>query len=162
MPQLSSRNSSSARLHDPLDGLVLQVLRQAAETYPPCDITQVGDRRVRIVVAVAGFAIEDLSVSAAGKIVVVRGRRPAAGAATGFLHRGIALRQFQRTFALNEDFEVLYASLDRGLLTIELKMQISQAPMRTITIGPERSAATRNASTPGKARPATPRRAIAR
>lgn len=88
--------------------------------YPPYNIEQVSDHAFRITLAVAGFADEDLSITVEHKELVVRGRQTEDAAGRVFLHRGIAARQFQRTFLLADGVEVSGASLANGLLHIEL------------------------------------------
>ena len=88
--------------------------------YPPYNIEQVSDHGFRITLAVAGFAEDDLSITVEHKELVVRGRQTDDAAGRVFLHRGIAARQFQRTFLLADGVEVSGASLANGLLHIEL------------------------------------------
>ena len=88
--------------------------------YPPYNIEQVSDHAFRITLAVAGFAEDDLSITVEHKELVVRGRQTDDAAGRVFLHRGIAARQFQRTFLLADGVEVSGASLANGLLHIEL------------------------------------------
>ena len=87
--------------------------------YPPYTIEQVSDHAFRITLAVAGFADEDLSITVEDKELVVRGRQADDASGRVFLHRGIAARQFQRTFLLADGVEVSGASLANGLLHIE-------------------------------------------
>ncbi|MXQ08543.1 Hsp20 family protein [Alphaproteobacteria bacterium GH1-50] len=88
--------------------------------YPPYNIEQVSDHAFRITLAVAGFADDDLSITVEDKELVVRGRQADDTSGRVFLHRGIAARQFQRTFLLADGVEVSGASLANGLLHIEL------------------------------------------
>ena len=104
-----------------------------AETYPPYNIEHTGDARLRITLAVAGFAAEDLSVTIEENQLVVRGRLNNSEEKT-FLHRGIATRQFQRSFVLADGLQVLGADLNHGLLTIELERPQPEAAVKTIPI----------------------------
>ncbi len=124
---------------DPIANLISELVAQTARGYPPYDITQIAADRLRITLAVAGFNIDDLSVSILGRRVMVRGRRPAAATSEHaiLLHRGIALRQFQRSFAIADAVEVSGAALDRGLLSIDLKVKAAQAPVRVTVMEPE-------------------------
>ena len=110
-----------------------RVTKTAAEGYPPYNIEQRGDSGIRITLAVAGFAREDLSVHVEDNQLVIRGKQ---GEESGrlFLHRGIAARQFQRSFVLADGIEVTGASLDNGLLNIDLVRPLSEARVRKIEI----------------------------
>ena len=104
-----------------------------AESYPPYNIEHTSQERLKITLAVAGFATEDLSVTVEDKQLVVRGRLNSAEEKT-FLHRGIATRQFQRSFVLADGMEVLGAELNHGLLTIDLERPRPETAIRTIPI----------------------------
>lgn len=142
------RDFAPAGLPGSATGLIIQVASQAAETYPPYDIVEIDDRRLRIIIAVAGFTIDDLSVSVTGNTVAIRGRRPATERQTVYVHRGIATRQFQRTFAIDDAVEVTGAALDRGLLSIELERRSSdEEPKPSVARVPERRLALTGANT---------------
>jgi HSP20 family molecular chaperone IbpA len=108
--------------------LVERAAKAAAESYPPYNVEDVGEGRVRITLAVAGFAPEQLQVLVEDNQLIVSGRkdadsRPAdRGPADerAFLHRGIAARGFLRTFVLADRMEVEQALLEHGLLHIDL------------------------------------------
>jgi len=104
-----------------------------ADSYPPYNIEHSDEARLKITLAVAGFSAEDLGVSVEDNQLVVRGRVNGSQDKT-FLHRGIASRQFQRTFVLAEGIEVLAAELHHGLLTIELERPRHESVVRTIPI----------------------------
>ena len=104
-----------------------------AESYPPYNIEHTSDERLKITLAVAGFAAEDLSVTVEDNQLIVRGRLNNAEEKT-FLHRGIATRQFQRSFVLADGIEVLGAELNHGLLTIELERPPAENAVKTIPI----------------------------
>lgn len=110
--------------------------RAATEGYPPYNIEQVSDTLLRITIAVAGFEMDDLSVQLENNQLVIRGRKNAEenDEARVFLHRGIATRQFQRSFILSEDIEVTGASLDNGLLNIDLRRILPETTVQTIAI----------------------------
>lgn len=109
--------------------------RASAEGYPPYNIEQIGETRLRITVAVAGFEMDDLSVQLEQNQLVIRGRkREAEEDQRVFLHRGIATRQFQRSFILSDDIEVAGASLDNGLLNIDLTRILPETTVQTIAI----------------------------
>lgn len=126
-----------------------RIAKSAADSYPPYNIEQVGDSGFRITLAVAGFNREDLSVQLEDNQLVIRGKQ-ADDPNRVFLHRGIAARQFQRSFVLAEGIEVTGASLGNGLLHIDLRRPKPQPQVRTISIkttGTERDDAL-NVSTP--------------
>ncbi len=112
-----------------------RVSRAASEGYPPYNIEQIGDTQLRITIAVAGFEMDDLAVQLELNQLVIRGRK-AGEEEEGrvYLHRGIATRQFQRTFILSEDIEVAGASLDNGLLNIDLRRIVPETVVQTIKI----------------------------
>lgn len=103
------------------------------ESYPPYNIEHTSEERLKITLAVAGFAAEDLSVTVEDNQLVVRGRMDN-GEDRSFLHRGIATRQFQRSFVLADGIEVLGAELSHGLLTIELERPRAENAVRAIPI----------------------------
>lgn len=109
--------------------------RAASEGYPPYNIEQVSDTLLRITVAVAGFVMDDLSVQLEQNQLVIRGRKQSEEDENKvYLHRGIATRQFQRSFILSEDIEVVGATLDNGLLNIDLKRILPETVVQTIKI----------------------------
>ncbi|HEX4181482.1 MAG TPA: Hsp20 family protein [Caulobacteraceae bacterium] len=109
--------------------LVERAAKAAAESYPPYNVEEIADGRVRITLAVAGFAPGQLQVTVEdhNQLIVV-GRKDAEGRAgdkgsseeRAFLHRGIAARGFLRTFVLADRMEVEQALLEHGLLHIDL------------------------------------------
>ena len=105
---------------DQLERALDRVAKGAGDSYPPYNIEQIGDSALRITLAVAGFAREDLSVAVEDRQLVIAGRQHAEGTARTYLHRGIAARQFQRSFLLAEGIEVTGAELANGLLHVEL------------------------------------------
>jgi len=105
-----------------------------AESYPPYNIEHTSEERLKITLAVAGFAAEDLSVTVDDNQLIVRGRLNGNGEEKTFLHRGIATRQFQRSFVLADGIDVLGAELTHGLLTIELERPRAENAVKTIPI----------------------------
>ena len=108
-------------------------ISKTADGYPPYNVEQVGDNRLRITLAVAGFTEADLSVQIEDRQLVIRGKQ-ADDAARVYLHRGIAARQFQRSFVLAEGIEITGATLERGLLHVDLERQVIEPEVRNITI----------------------------
>lgn len=103
----------------------LDRVTKAAEGYPPYNVERIepeGDEplRLRITLAVAGFTEQQLDITVEEKELTIRGRQAEENGERIFLHRGIAARQFQRTFVLAEGMNVLGAELRNGLLSIDL------------------------------------------
>jgi HSP20 family molecular chaperone IbpA len=119
---------------------VLDRVTKAADGYPPYNIERLSrdDRdpeRLRITLAVAGFTLDQLEVSVEENQLVIRGRQTD-DKARKFIHRGIAARQFQRTFVLADGMEVLRADLKNGLLSIDLARPEPARIVRAISITP--------------------------
>lgn len=112
-----------------------RIAKTSTEGYPPYNIEQIGEDRIRITLAVAGFAEEDLHVYREGNQLVVAGRQQDKDDDERvFLHRGIASRQFQRNFMIAEGIDIEGASLDNGLLHIDLRQPLPEARVQTIKI----------------------------
>jgi HSP20 family molecular chaperone IbpA len=116
-----------------LERLLERTVKSAGDGYPPYNIEQTGEDSLRIALAVAGFAREELNVTVEDRQLVIRGKQTE-GTDRNFLHRGIAARQFQRAFVLAEGIEVTGAALENGLLTIELARPKADTITRTIDI----------------------------
>ncbi len=117
---------------------VLDRVTKAADGYPPYNIERLArdDRnpeRLRITLAVAGFTLDQLEVSVEENQLVIRGRQTD-DKTRKFIHRGIAARQFQRTFVLADGMEVLRADLKNGLLSIDLARPEPARIVRAISI----------------------------
>ena len=113
---------------------MLERVAKNADGYPPYNIEQTGDSRLRITLAVAGFAMDDLQITQEDNQLVIRGRHKDDGEGRHFLHRGIASRQFQRAFVLAERIEVEGAWLDNGLLHVDLRRPQPEVRVKTIRI----------------------------
>ena len=120
---------------DHLEQMLERLTKNGGEGYPPYNIEQTGPSSLRITLAVAGFTMDDLSISVEDSQLVIRGRQAEDGQGRVFLHRGIAARQFQRTFVLADGIEVKGAWLDSGLLHIDLERLQPESRARTIQIG---------------------------
>ena len=106
------------------------------DNYPPYNIEKVGDDRYRVALAVAGFAPDDLSITAEGNVLTISGKRAETDKSEGMLYHGIASRSFIRRFSLAEHVVVKDAQLSNGLLTIDLERQVPEAMKpRRIPIG---------------------------
>ncbi len=117
-----------------LDQLVERTAKSGADGYPPYNIKQRGEDHYRITLAVAGFAEEELSITLEDGHLVIRGRHSEEGQEQIFLHRGIAARQFQRSFVLADRVEVDAATLSHGLLHIDLSRRKPSVVVQTIKI----------------------------
>lgn len=116
----------------------LDRVAKAADGYPPYNIERLvrdetHPERLRITLAVAGFTLDQLEVTVDEKELVIRGRQQD-DKSRQYLHRGIAARQFQRTFVLAEGMEVLGADLKNGLLIIDLARPEPERVIRTVNI----------------------------
>lgn len=98
----------------------------SASGYPPYNIEKVGDEGYRITMAVAGFREADLNVNQTDSTLVIAGEQAQADDSVTFLHRGIAGRSFERRFQLADDIRVVSASLENGLLHIELVREVPE------------------------------------
>lgn len=112
---------------------LLERARGASDGYPPYNIETFEDGAIRITLAVAGFAREDLSVTEEDRQLVIRGRQ-AEGNSKTFLHRGIAARQFIRNFVLADGIETRSAALENGLLKIDLARPTARPEVRVVEI----------------------------
>jgi HSP20 family molecular chaperone IbpA len=116
----------------------LDRVAKAADGYPPYNIERIprsptDPERLRITLAVAGFTRDQLDVTVEENQLLIRGRQQD-DKTRHYLHRGIAARQFQRTFVLADGIEVLGADLKNGLLSIDLARPEPERVVRTISI----------------------------
>ena len=140
MTRLSPFNSPLLLGFEHLEQILERVSKTSNDGYPPYNILQVGNDRLRISLAVAGFTEEELSVTVEQNQLHIHGRQRDDPDAV-YLHRGIAARRFHRTFLLAETIEVDTAALDNGLLNIDLVQPEPAQTVRTVEI--RRSAAKR-------------------
>ncbi len=110
-----------------------RVRKSANEGYPPYNIEQTSEEGLLISLAVAGFTMDELDVEVEHNQLTIRGKQTD-DAERVFLHRGIATRQFQRSFIIAEGIEVQGASLDKGLLNIHLVRLVPESNARKINI----------------------------
>jgi HSP20 family molecular chaperone IbpA len=109
--------------------------RAAADSYPPYNVEQRGERAVRITLAVAGFGPDDLSVTVEGRQLTIAGKRePSPQGDQAFLHRGIAGRGFVRSFVLADGLEIDEARLEHGLLHVDMSRPEGTHAVRQIPI----------------------------
>jgi HSP20 family molecular chaperone IbpA len=119
---------------DQLERLVERTAKSGSDAYPPYNIEQSAPDTFRITLAVAGFSEADLSIAMEDRALVIRGRQAEDTSERVFLHRGIAARAFQRSFVLAEGVEVAGASLENGLLHIELRRAQPDPVVQSIPI----------------------------
>jgi HSP20 family molecular chaperone IbpA len=119
---------------DQLERLVERTAKAGNDGYPPYNIEQCGESAYRITLAVAGFSDTELSITLEDRQLLIRGRQVDDSAERVFLHRGIAARQFQRSFVLADGVEVAGATLQNGLLHIELRRSQPESIVQTIQI----------------------------
>jgi HSP20 family molecular chaperone IbpA len=117
-----------------LERLVERTAKTGNDGYPPYNIEQTSDRSYRITLAVAGFREEDMSITVEDRQLVIRGRQSDDGQDRVFLHRGIAARQFQRSFVLAEGVDVGEAVMENGLLHVDLTRHVPETVVQTVRI----------------------------
>jgi HSP20 family molecular chaperone IbpA len=143
MSRLPLFNSPLLLGFDHFERTLDRVSKISSDGYPPYNIEQIGDSALRITLAVAGFQMRDLSITVEDNQLIVRGKQTDDSQRV-YLHRGIAARQFQRSFVLAEGIEVSGAWLDNGLLNIDLVRPAVESRVRTVEIkGGLAAAATR-------------------
>ena len=114
--------------------LIERAAKAASEGYPPYNVEERGDGRVRITLAVAGFTPDQLEVSVEDNQLNILGKREAGETDRAFLHRGIAARGFVRSFILADGMEVEGAELEHGLLHIDLFRPAPEKKVKQILI----------------------------
>ena len=117
-----------------LERLVERTAKSGNEGYSPYNIEQTSDTSYRITLSVAGFAEDDLSITVEDRQLVIRGRQTDDSEGRMFLHRGIAARQFQRSFVLADGVEVGEALMENGLLHVDLTRARPDTVVQTISI----------------------------
>lgn len=119
---------------DQLERLLERSAKSGNEGYPPFNIEQTSESSYRITLAVAGFGEDDLSVTVEDRQLIIRGRQANDASERVFLHRGIAARQFQRSFVLADGVEVGAAIMENGLLHVDLTRATPDVVVKTIEI----------------------------
>jgi len=133
MSRITAFNSPLLLGFDHFEQLLDSVAKSSNDGYPPYNIERISEEGLRISLAVAGFGREDLQILAEDNQLTVRGRQ-GDDEERVYIHRGIAARQFQRSFVLAEGIEISGASLDKGLLHIDLMRPKSEMVSRIIDI----------------------------
>ena len=125
MNRMSIFNSPFLLGFDQFERTIDRISKLSSDTYPPYNIEQISQNSLRITVAVAGFKKNELDVSLEGNQLQIRGNKKDDESDRIFIHRGIATRQFQRNFVLADGIEVNEASMDDGLLFVDLTQPIN-------------------------------------
>lgn len=138
MTRISPLSSPFLLGFDDIERALTRVSKSANDGYPPYNIerlakTEQEPERLRITLAVAGFTQEQLDVSVEENQLIIRGRQ-VDDQERFYLHRGIAARQFQRSFLLVEGMQVLGADLSNGLLSVDLIRPEPDRVIRKINI----------------------------
>ena len=118
-----------------LERLVERTAKSGNEGYPPFNIEATSENTYRITLAVAGVRDEDLQITVEDRQLVIRGRQADDGGDRVYLHRGIAARAFQRSFVLADGVEVAGATMEHGLLHVDLRRHVPETVVQTIRIG---------------------------
>ena len=125
MNRMSIFNSPFLLGFDQFERTIDRISKLSSDSYPPYNIEQISQNSLRITVAVAGFKKNELDVSLEGNQLQIRGNKKDDERERIFIHRGIATRQFQRNFVLADGIEVKEASMDDGLLFVDLTQPIN-------------------------------------
>lgn len=118
---------------DHVERMIERATKAGSEGYPPYNIEQTGENDLRITLAVAGFSPADLGITIEDNQLIIRGKQTDDRERI-YLHRGIAARQFQRSFVLADGIEVIRAELGNGLLHIDLLRPRPEPQVRNIAI----------------------------
>jgi HSP20 family molecular chaperone IbpA len=140
MSRVSLFNSPLVLGFDHFERALDRVAKSGGDGYPPYNVEQTADNRLRITLAVAGFAPEDLDVQIEDNQLVIRGKQ-VDDEERVYLHRGIAARQFQRSFVLAEGIEVTGAEMDNGLLHVDLERPVVEPKVKKISIATDKRGA---------------------
>jgi HSP20 family molecular chaperone IbpA len=117
-----------------LERLVERTAKSGNDGYPPYNIEQTSDHSYRITLAVAGFSEADLAITVEDNSLVIRGRQTDDSDQRVYLHRGIAARQFQRSFVLADGVDVGEALMENGLLHVDLTRKVPETVVQNIKI----------------------------
>ena len=134
MSRMSVFNSPFLLGFEQFERTIDRISKLSSETYPPYNIEQISADLLRITIAVAGFEKGDLEINLEGNQLQIKGFKKEESDDRIFLHRGIATRQFQRNFVLAEGIEVEGASMENGLLSVDLSQPINSEESKKIEI----------------------------
>ena len=119
---------------DQFERTIDRISKLSTDSYPPYNIEQISQSLLRITIAVAGFDKKDLEINLEGNQLQIKGSRSENDNDRIFIHRGIATRQFQRNFILAEGIEVEGASMENGLLSVDLSQPLASEESKKIEI----------------------------
>ena len=134
MSRMSVFNSPFLLGFEQFERTIDRISKLSTDTYPPYNIEQISSNLLRISIAVAGFEKTDLEINLEGNQLQIKGFKKEENNERIFLHRGIATRQFQRNFVLAEGIEVEGASMENGLLSVDLSQPINSEESKKIEI----------------------------
>ncbi len=134
MSRMSVFNSPFLLGFEQFERTIDRISKLSTETYPPYNIEQISSNLLRITIAVAGFEKKDLEINLEGNQLQIKGFKKDENDDRIFLHRGIATRQFQRNFVLADGIEVEGASMENGLLSVDLSQPINSEESKKIEI----------------------------
>ena len=133
MSRLSLFNSPLLLGFEHFERALDRVNKAAGDGYPPYNIEQLGENELRITLAVAGFTMADLTITIEDNQLVIRGKQEEDKDRV-YLHRGIAARQFQRSFVLADGIEVGGARLENGLLHVDMARRVAESRVQRVEI----------------------------
>lgn len=141
MPRFAGFSSPHLLGFDEIERVLDRVSKSANDGYPPYNIERLRNDKgsvesLRITLAVAGFSDDDLDITIEKNQLTIRGQQDD-DSEREFLHRGIAARQFQKSFVLAEGMEISSAELENGLLSINLTRDEPEPVIRKIKISPK-------------------------
>jgi HSP20 family molecular chaperone IbpA len=144
--RLNVLNSPLVLGFEQLERTLDRLAKVSNDGYPPYNIEQLDEHTLRITLAVAGFGSEDLAIETENNQLKITGKqvKTEEDCQRVFVHRGIASRQFQRTFVLAEGMEVITANLEHGLLHIDLKRPEPKKRTHKITVSDSSSSGLKN------------------
>lgn len=133
MTRMSLFNSPLMLGFEQFEQAIDRISKTSSDGYPPYNVEKISENRLRLTLAVAGFTSDDMQVQIENNQLVIHGKQNDEKGRV-YLHRGIAARQFHRSFVLADGVEVSGASLDNGLLHIDLEWPLIEPEVKTIAI----------------------------
>ena len=135
MNRMSVFNSPFLLGFEQFERTIDRISKLSTDSYPPYNIEQISTNLLRITIAVAGFDKKDLEINLEGNQLQIKGcKDDDDNSERIFVHRGIATRQFQRNFILADGIEVEGASMENGLLSVDLSQPITHDESKKIEI----------------------------
>ena len=134
MSRMSVFNSPFLLGFEQFERTIDRISKLSTDSYPPYNIEQISTNLLRITIAVAGFDKKDLEINLEGNQLQIKGCKNDDDSERIFVHRGIATRQFQRNFILADGIEVEGASMENGLLSVDLSQPITHDESKKIEI----------------------------